>query len=100
VIGGTTQTVHTALWLVDAQGRQARVLVTAAGMLASPTWSPDGHEIAYLTGSPYGRGGTTIGVVDVTAGRDSALLSSAQAGQTLLPPGGHFTRLAWMHVLS
>jgi Tol biopolymer transport system component len=36
-----------AVWVADADGRNAAKLVDAPGMSAAPWWSPDGLEIAY-----------------------------------------------------
>ncbi len=86
------------LWVADAQGQHARKLVTVQGQLISPAWSPDGRAIAYVVGSPYpGQGTTAIRTVDVATGQIQTVLTANQPGQPLLPTGGHFTRLAWMH---
>lgn len=87
-----------ALWLADAQGQHAYKLVTLHGALSSPAWSPDGHTIAYIEGPLFTGGGpTTIHTVDVATGRTQGVLVSNASGQTLLPAGGQFIRLAWMH---
>jgi dipeptidyl aminopeptidase/acylaminoacyl peptidase len=59
------------LWLADADGTDARPLVTGEGELAPPRWSPDGSKIAY---ADQGRGGTYI--VDVGTGETTRVLDA------------------------
>jgi Tol biopolymer transport system component len=59
------------LWLADADGADARPLVTGEGELAPPRWSPDGSKIAY---ADQGRGGTYI--VDVGTGETTRVLDA------------------------
>lgn len=59
------------LWLADADGADARPLVTGEGELAPPRWSPGGSKIAYVD---LGRGGTYI--VDVGTGETTRVLDA------------------------
>jgi Tol biopolymer transport system component len=59
------------LWLADADGADARPLVTGEGELAPPRWSPDGSKIAYADEGP---GGTYI--VDVGTGETTRVLDA------------------------
>ena len=86
-----------SLRVADAHGRHVRVLATVKGLIASPAWSPDGRTIAYITGSYMGNGGTEIRTIDVASGMTQVVLSTVGSRQHLLPPGGQFVRLAWMH---
>jgi WD40 repeat protein len=86
-----------SLLVADAHGRHVRVLATVKGLIASPAWSPDGRTIAYITGLYTGNGGTEIRTIDVASGTTQVVLSTAGSRQRLLPPGGQFVRLAWMH---
>lgn len=43
------------LWLADAPGRQPRALTQLGGQLASPAWSPDGRQVAFLGNCGPGR---------------------------------------------
>ncbi len=91
---------RTTLWVADAQGQHARPLVTGQGLqgqIGSPTWSPDGRSIAYITGQAgFGNATTTICVVDVATGQSRTVLTPQAPG---LPVGSYFVRLAWMHAL-
>jgi hypothetical protein len=86
-----------SLRVADAHGRHVRVLATVNGPIASPAWSPDGRTIAYITGSYLGNGGTEIRTIDVASGTTRVVLSTVGPRQRMLPPGGQFVRLAWMH---
>ena len=86
-----------SLRVADAHGRHVRVLATVNGPIASPAWSPDGRTIAYITGLYMGNGGTEIRTIDVASGTTRVVLSTTGPRQRLLPPGGQFVRLAWMH---
>jgi Tol biopolymer transport system component len=86
-----------SLRVADAHSRHVRVLATVNGPIASPAWSPDGRTIVYITGSYTGNGGTEIRTIDVASGTTQVVLSTAGSRQRLLPPGGQFVRLAWMH---
>jgi Tol biopolymer transport system component len=59
------------VWLADADGADARPLVTGEGELMPPRWSPDGSRIAY---ADEGRGGTYI--VDVGTGETTRVLDA------------------------
>ncbi len=98
VTGDEDGKAPSTLWVADAQGQHARKLVTVQGQLTSPAWAPDGRSIAYIVGSPDpGQGTTAIRTVDVATSQVRTVLAANQQGQPLLPAGGHFTRLAWMH---
>ena len=86
-----------SLRVADAHGRHVRVLATVNGPIASPAWSPDGRTIAYITGSYMGNGGSEIRTIDVAGGTTRLVLSTVGSRQQMLPPGGQFVRLAWMH---
>lgn len=92
--GGTTPSM--ALWVTGAHGQRHKI-ITVAGIITSPTWSPDGRTIAYVAGSRPVGGVTSIHLVDVATGRDRVTLASDSATQPLFTPGGRFLRLAWMH---
>ncbi len=87
---------RTTLWVADARGQHGRPLMTGQGVqgqIGSPTWSPDGHSIAYITGQTAHKNTTIIRVVDVATGRNRTVLAPDAPG---LPSGGYFVRLAWM----
>jgi dipeptidyl aminopeptidase/acylaminoacyl peptidase len=86
-----------SLRVADAHGRHVRVLATVNGPIASPAWSPDGRTIAYITGLYTGNCGTEIRTIDVASGTTEVVLTTTGPRQRLLPPGGQFVRLAWMH---
>jgi hypothetical protein len=86
-----------SLRVADAHGQHVRVLATVKGLIASPAWSPDGRTIAYIAGLYTGNGGTEIRTIAVVGGTPRLVLSTTGARQSLLPPGGQFVRLAWMH---
>ena len=88
---------RTTLWVTDAQGQHGRPLVIGQdvqGWLGSPTWSPDGRAIAYITGLRANKNTTTIHVVDIATGQIRTVLAADAPG---LSSGGYFVRLAWMH---
>ncbi len=97
----TTSTAHrTTLWVADARGGHPRALAHGLpASLVSPVWSPDGRAIAFIDtvgASSIGRHSAAIRTVDIATGRIRTLLMTNQTGQSLLPVGGQFVRLAWM----
>jgi TolB protein len=78
-----------SIWLVNAEGGEARQLTTSDGYHAHPVWSPRGDKVAFLAGnSPRGRlpnvGGSLV-MVDVAGGSE----------QTVKTPGPVSGTLAW-----
>ena len=41
------------LWLTNSDGKDGRMLTRDAGLQYDPTWSPDGRQIAYISGFGY-----------------------------------------------
>ena len=41
------------LWLTTLEGKKSRILTRDAGMQYDPAWSPDGRQIAYISGHGY-----------------------------------------------
>ncbi len=100
--GALAYTVSTArgttLWIADARGRHPHALLN--GPVSSPTWAPDGREIAYIATIPAPAGRppiTVIRAVDSATGRVRTILSADQPGVARLVADGQFVRLAWMH---
>jgi Tol biopolymer transport system component len=61
------------MWLANADGTDARLLVRGGVVTLSAEWSPDGTKIAHAR---WGHGGGTY-VVDVTTGETSNVLDGA-----------------------
>lgn len=94
----TQNATGTALWVTDARDRHARKLIHSTQMIVSPTWSPDGHSIAFIKGRFFVGGGTTaIQTVNVTTGRVHTVLVPSNVHQNPLTSGAQFLRLFWMH---
>jgi dipeptidyl aminopeptidase/acylaminoacyl peptidase len=61
------------LWIVDADGLDAREITTGVISLRAPAWSPDGEEIVYSRG-PLGE--QDLYTIDVDGGASTPLLTS------------------------
>jgi dipeptidyl aminopeptidase/acylaminoacyl peptidase len=69
---------RTAIWLIDVEGGDARVLVDHAAADAGPRWSPDGTKIAFVS-QRDGRG--VIAVSEAGAASPSSQLTDPPPGQ-------------------
>ncbi|MBY8824133.1 CehA/McbA family metallohydrolase [Sphingomonas colocasiae] len=61
------------LWIMDIATREARRVTRGASVDARPTWSPDGHSIAFMRDS--GRD-TGLWLLDVASGRERVLVDT------------------------
>jgi acylaminoacyl-peptidase len=59
------------IWIIDADGRNHRPLLTGTGSFGGQTWSPNGDRLAYVT-NVEGRG-AQIHVMWMDSGRSAAL---------------------------
>ena len=59
------------IWIIDADGRNHRPLLTGTGSFGGQTWSPNGDRLAYVTNAE-GRG-AQIHVMWMDSGRSAAL---------------------------
>ena len=84
-----TDTARSNLWIVDADGGRHRPLLSGADSYSTPSWSPSGDRIAYVT-SAEGRG-PEIHVRWMDSGQ-SAMLTNVQESPSSLawsPDGEH-----------
>ena len=68
-LGGNTQY---ALMVADSDGFNPQVVVRSKEPLLSPSWSPDGRKLAYVS---FERGNSTIYVQEITTGAREVLAS-------------------------
>ena len=68
-LGGTTQY---ALMVADSDGFNPQVVVRSKEPLLSPSWSPDGRKLAYVS---FERGNSTVYVQEITTGAREVLAS-------------------------
>ena len=75
------------IWIIDADGRNHRPLLTGTGSFGGQTWSPNGDRLAYVTNAE-GRG-AQIHVMWMDSGRSAALtnLRHAPGNLTWSPDG-------------
>ena len=87
----------TGIQIHDLTNRNADVTLTGAGSYAGyPTWAPDGHHLASVTGL---EGGCSIAIFDISPTLDTHLVELLSLPQFLTQePGGSgcsVTRLTW-----
>ena len=68
-LGGNTQY---ALMIADSDGFNPQVVVRSKEPLLSPSWSPDGRKLAYVS---FERGNSTVYVQEITTGAREVLAS-------------------------
>ena len=84
-----TDRAVTNIWTVDADGRNHRPLLSGPRNYNSPTWSPNGDRIAYVT-SVHGRG-PQIHVMWMDTGRSGPLTNLRRApGNLSWSPDGQW----------
>lgn len=85
---------HPELWVDDGTGAPPRQLTRLENAVASPVWSPDGGQVAFL--GHCGAGGrVAVCLVDATGGAARALeLDAAQWGRPAWHPDGRSLWLA------
>ena len=79
------------LRIADMDGFNSRTIFSSAGQLMSPSWSPDGMRLAYVS---FEGGNSAIYVQDVTRG--TRIRASAQSGMNSAPawsPDGRYLAL-------
>ena len=63
---------HSDLWTVDADGGGQRLLADNAFSLGSPSWSPDGRSVVYVTSEDFdrsrGQGWVGLRLIDLETG--------------------------------
>src|SRR5215510_1750836 len=74
---GTTDS--STIFIMDADGTDARPILDTAGDYAWPSWSPDGRQIVF-SGSAADGGPSRIWVVDVAGGKPRALTTQESYG--------------------
>ena len=62
---GSGNNMHYALMVADSDGWNPQTIVRSAEPLLSPTWSPDGRKLAYVS---FERGNSAIYVQDISTG--------------------------------
>jgi hypothetical protein len=87
---------RTTLWVADAQGKQARALVSQEAFIHNVAWSPDGHFLAFLGNAAGPRRGWTLQVIDVDTETLCTVMTTGQWQQAPFLPGGSLDRLAWV----
>jgi len=87
-----TDQTRSAIWLVDSEGGHHRQLLQAEGTTASPRWSPDGSQLAFMMTDAEDT--STLQVLTLASGdrREVATLTTGQSGLAWSPDGSH---LAW-----
>ena len=64
-VNGLGRAAQYAIMVADADGHRARRVANSASPLMSPTWSPDGRKLAYVS---FESGNSAIYVQDLTSG--------------------------------
>ncbi|MBS7456772.1 Tol-Pal system beta propeller repeat protein TolB [Coralloluteibacterium stylophorae] len=69
---GTGQNINYALVVADSDGYNPQTVVRSREPLLSPSWSPDGKRLAYVS---FERGNSSIYIQDITTGAREVLAS-------------------------
>ncbi len=91
--GGTP--AQFTLSVADAQGKQARKLLTQEALIHQSVWSPDGRFLAFVGNAAGLRQGWTLQVVDAGQGTLCTVMTAAQLQQSPFLAGGSLDSLAW-----
>jgi len=82
---------HQQLWHMNLDGTDREMLTTGEGDVANPSWSPDGHHIAFTWTRGYEPGNFNIFVMDIADRKYNQLISQSGRNEnpTWAPDGLH-----------
>lgn len=82
------------LWVMDAEGREHKELVSGPDQYRFPTWSPDGHFVAFIAtgGATHSEVDRAIQLIDIRKGEFHRIDVSAYGGRLNHVP---FGPLSW-----
>lgn len=72
------------LWLMDVEARTPRALTVTPGVRSQPSWSPDGHRVAYSRTQPFSRADHRddgLWLVDVRTGLERLVYPRSKLGE-------------------
>jgi TolB protein len=82
---------HQQLWHMNVDGTDREMLTTGEGDVANPSWSPDGHHIAFCWTRGYEPGNFNVFVMDIADRKYIQLTTSSGRNEnpTWAPDGLH-----------